>query len=45
MDPKPIQVHVYMGLHEGAHTGTYRITVGEGTSLANPQVCNIKFNW
>lgn len=45
MDPTPIQVHVYMGMHEGATTGTYRITVGEGSELANPQVCNIKFTW
>lgn len=45
MDSRPVQIHVYMGLHEGAHTGTYRVTVGEGESLANPQVCNIKFNW
>ena len=44
LDSKPIQVHVYMDMHE-THTGTYRITVGEGTSLANPQVCYIKFNW
>ncbi len=45
LDQKAIQVHVYMTMHEGANTGTYRITVGEGTELANPQVCNVKFNW
>ena len=45
LDSRPVQLHVYMSMHEGINTGTYRITVGEGTELANPQVCNVKFVW
>lgn len=44
MDSKPIQVHVYMDMHN-TNTGTYKITVGEGENLANPQVCFVKFTW
>lgn len=45
MNNSPIQLHVYMTMHEGTTTGSYRITVGEGTELANPQVCIVKFTW
>jgi hypothetical protein len=43
----PIIIHVYPGLLEApdAHTGTYKITVGKGASLEDPQVCFLKFNW
>lgn len=45
LDQNAIQVHVYTDMREGINNATYRITVGEGNQLANPQVCNVKFNW
>ena len=44
-DDKAIQIHLYPSFHEGAHTGTYKITVGKGANLEDPQVCFVKFNW
>lgn len=44
-DATPIQIHLYPSNHGDAHTGTYKITVGEGQSLSDPQVCFLKFSW
>jgi len=44
-DEKPIQIHLYPTFHGNAHTGTYKITVGKGAGLEDPQVFFLKFNW
>lgn len=44
-DETPIMIHLYPSFHEGAHTGTYKVTVGNGVNLGDPQVCYVKFTW
>lgn len=44
-DEKAIQIHLYPSDHEDAHTGTYKVTVGKGANLEDPQVFFLKFNW
>lgn len=45
IDEKPIQIHLYPSFHQGTHTGTYKITVGKGADLEDPQVCFVRFSW
>ena len=45
IDENPIQIHLYPSFHESAHTGTYKVTVGKGADLEDPQVCFVKFTW
>ena len=45
IDTKPLQLHVYPSQHGRSGSGSYRITVGEGSSLANPQVFYVNFAW
>ena len=44
-DSKPIQIHLYPSQHGDAHSGTYKVTVGKGANLEDPQVCFVKFIW
>ena len=44
-DSKPIQIHLYPSQHGDAHSGTYKVTVGKGANLEDPQVCFVKFTW
>lgn len=44
-DNTAIQIHLYPSSHGSAHTGTYKVTIGNGTNLEDPQVCFVKFNW
>lgn len=43
IDTNPLQLHCYPSDHATGVTGTYRITVGEGSELANPQVFFLQF--
>ena len=44
-DNQAIIIHLYPTMNGDAHTGTYKITVGKGAGLEDPQVCFLKFNW
>lgn len=44
-DAQAIQIHLWPDMHVDAHTGTYKVTVGNGANLEDPQVCFVKFNW
>lgn len=43
LDPIALQVHCYPRDHEAGSKGTYRITVGIGESLEDPQVFFLQF--
>ena len=45
VDPTPLQIHLYPSFHGDTHTGTYKVTIAEAGTLANPMVFFVKFTW